>query len=391
MRRDIMHVVVLACCAAMAGVAVQAEEDKTAPAAVQSRVNEERLNVQALQVLDARGGFIRLEGRSLFLTSNVGEHAQTGYWFDVGPDPRRPSLVCGSLPGAWDVGVAGEYAFVCDYTKFLAVYDMRDRHWQQTARLEMASMTENIIIRAKLAYVANHVAGLTIVDISTPSKPSIVSNFNPHIDCDAIGLWHDCAILYGHWESRLVLVDVSDPAKPRQTGVYQNDSKTFNQGEMAVDGGFAYCTAMSGLVIVNIADQNNPKLAKAVDLNGPVSDVVVADGYAFLAAGPRGVLVLDVSDTGAPHQIGCYKARKGFAASQIAVQRAARVHDAAVPRTESSEKAVPCAASASGHAAPGLDTDYLIYVANSQGPAIVLLFRAPVRRGGCEQRTGQPG
>lgn len=371
-----MHVVVFAYCAAMTGVAAQAEEDKMASSTARSIVDVERLNVEVLQVLDARGGFIRLEGRSLFVTSDVRKDAQAGYWFDIGPAPRQPSLVCGSLPGAWDVAVAGEYAFVCDYTKFLTVYDMRDHHWQQTARLEMPSMTENIIIRGKLAYIANHVAGLTIVDISTPSKPFIVSNFNPHIDCDAIGLWHDCAVLYGHWESRIVLVDVSDPAKPRQRGVYQNAPKTFNQGEMAVDGGFAYCTAMNGLVIVNVAYQDNPKLAKAVDLKGRVSDVIVKDGYAFLAAGPKGVLVLDVSDTGAPAQVGCYKARKGFAASQIAVQRAARVHDAAINRTESSEKAAPCGASASGHAASGSDTDYLIYVANSKGPTMVLLFRA---------------
>jgi len=344
-----MHVVVFACCAAMSGVAALAGEDKVASSTARSLVDVERLNVEVLQVLDARGGFIRLEGRSLFLTSDVKKDAQSGYWLDIGTAPRQPSLVCGSLPGAWDVAVSGEHAVVCDYTKLLAVYEMRDRRWQQTARLEMPSMTENVVIRDKLAYIANHVAGLTIVDISTPSKPSIVSNFNPHIDCDAIGLWHDCAVLYGHWESRLVLVDVSDPAKPRETGVYQNAPKTFNQGEMAVDGGFAYCTAVNGLVIVSLADQDNAKLASAVDLNGPVRDVIVKDGYAFLAAGAKGVLVLDVSDPGAPTQVGCYKASKGFAASQIAVQPA------------------------------GSDTDYLIYAANSKGPAMVLLFRAPVR------------
>ena len=376
-----MYVVVLACYAAMTGVVARAEEDKTVSSTVRPIVDEERLNVEALQVLDARGGFIRLEGRSLFLTSDVKKDAQAGYWFDVGPTPRRPSLVCGSLPGGWDVAVAGEYAFVCDYTKFLTVYEIRDHHWQQTARLQMPSMTENIIIRGKLAYIANHVAGLTIVDISTPSKPFIVSNFNPHIDCDAIALWHDCAVLYGHWESRLVLVDVSDPAKLRQRGVYQNAPKTFNQGEMAVDGDFAYCTAVNGLVIVNIADQDNPKLAKAVDLKGRVSDVIVKDGYAFLAAGPKGVLVLDVSDPAAPAQVGFYKASKGFAASQIAIQRAVRAHDAAINRTESSEKAAARGASASGHAASGSDTDYLIYVANSKGPAMVLLFRAPLQSG----------
>jgi len=251
--------------------------------------------------------------------------------------------VCAALPAAWDVAVKGEHAFVCDYTKFFSVYEMRDRQWRQVAKLPMPSMTENIVVRGKLAYIANHGGGLTIVDISTPSKPAIISNFNPKIDCDAIGLWQDCAILHGHWESRLVLVDVSDPSQPRQVGIYQHDPKTFNQGEMEVDNGFAYCTAVNGLVIVNVANPTSPKLVKTVPLNGATTDVVVRGGYAFVA-GRNGVHVLDVSDPSKPAEVGSYQC----ASAQLAVQRTGK-------------------------------NDYFIYVAMKKGPTTVLRFRPPVR------------
>ena len=101
----------------------------------------------------------------------------------------------------------------------------------------MPSMTENIIVRGKLAYIANHAAGLTIVDISDPAKPAIVSKLNPRIDCDGVALWKNFAVLYAHWQSRLVLVDVTDPAKPRQVGLYQHDKGSFNQGEVQVQDG----------------------------------------------------------------------------------------------------------------------------------------------------------
>ena len=115
----------------------------------------------------------------------------------------------------------------------------------------------------------------------------------------------------------------------------------------AVAGGFAYCTAVGGLVIVDISDQKNPALVKSVDLGGRVTDVAVDGRYAFLAAGPKGVLVLDVKDPADPIEVGRYPAGKGFAAAQIAVRRID-------------------------------DTDeYLIYVANPRGPATVLLFHAP--------------
>lgn len=320
----------------------------SAPAA-QPGGGEERLNIEAVNTLDAQGGYIRLEGQSLFLISDLQKNPRPGHWLDLSSGPRSPSQVCESLPCGWDVALAGDYAFLCDYTNLLTVYDTRDRRWRQIAKLDMPSMTENILIRDNLAYVANHVAGLTIVDISTPSKPSILSSFNPQIDCDALALRHDCAILYAHWESRLVFVDISDPAKPRQIGVFQNDPKTFNQGELAVDGDFAYCTALTGLVIVNIANPANPKLAKSVDIQGRVTDVAVRDGYAFVAAGPAGVRVFDVHDPNQPEEIGYYNTGDQFAASQLAIQPA-----------------------------PG-GNSYYLYVANNKGPATVLLFNAPRR------------
>jgi len=309
--------------------------------------DEERLNIESITSLEAQGGFVRLEGQSLFFTSDLKKNPRPGHWLQLSSDPRAPSLVCRSLPCGWDMALAGDYAVLCDYTKVLSVYDTRDGQWRQATQLEMPSMTENIIIRGKLAYVANHVAGLTTVDISSPAKPSIVSEFNAHIDCDAIGLWRDSAILYGHWESRLVLVDISDPAAPRQTGVYQHTAKSFNQGELAVDNGLAYCTTVSGVVIVNIADPADPTLVKAIDIEGRITDIAVKDGYAFVAAGTNGVRAFDVSDPNNPQELGYYKSRNKLVASQVAVKRDAG------------------------------SSDYYLYVASRQGPARILRFQAP--------------
>ena len=265
---------------------------------------EQTAQRQTIELLKAKGNYVSLQGQSLFLTSSV-KTKQAGYWLNIGTNPATPVLVNDKLPAAWDVAVVGKHAFVCAYTKFLIVYEIKEQQWQLAAKLAMPSMTENITIRGHLAYVANHNAGLTIVDISTPAKPVLISNFNPGIDCDAIGLWKDCAVLYGHQKSRLVLVDISDPAKPRRLGVYQHDAKTFNQGEIQVDKGLAYCTATNGLVIVNVADPANPKLVKVVDMKR-VNDVKVLGGYAFVSS-RNGVTVLDVRDPPNPAQVGNYK------------------------------------------------------------------------------------
>ncbi len=302
-------------------------------------------SIAALKTLDANGVFASLEGRNLFVTSGVNTNAQQpGYWFDIGKDPAAPSLVPASLPAAWQIAVAGDHAFVCDYTKFLTVHEMRENGWRQMAKLPMPSQTENIIIRGNLAYIANHTAGLTMVDISSPSRPTIVGNLNPKIDCDAIALSGNCAVLYGHWESRLVFADISDPANPRQVGVFQHDPKMFNQGEMAVDTGVAYCTAANGLVIVNVADPANPKLATVVPLDMPTTDVVAMDGLAFVAC-RDGIRVFDVRDPAQPAEVGYFRCP----AFQLGVRRAG----------------------------PDPGAGYHIYAANKKGPAMVLRFHRP--------------
>ncbi len=312
----------------------------------------EALNIELVRYLDAEGGFVRLEDGTLFLTSDLRKE-QPGYWFDAGPAPLEPALLCDALPGAWDVAVDGGYALVCDYEKHLPVYRIQDGDWTLIKKLDMPSMTENVLIRGKLAYVANHTAGMTIVNFSNPDSPSILSNYNPEIDCDAIAIWEDTAILYGHWESRLVLIDIREPNNLRKAGVYQNAPKTFNQGELAVHNGIAYCTALTGLVIVDIRNPAAPKLAKDLQLGGATTDVVAMDEYAFVAAGRQGVLVFDIHDPARPTRVGCYRSRGKLVAAQVAVQP--------LPSDD------------------GARGSYVIYAANKKGPAMVLHFQ-PVPR-----------
>ena len=359
--RNIRQLVAIAGCTLLIGAAAYAADKGTAPAA-----NEDRLNIESLRSLNAKGSYIHIIGRSLFLTPGTvlgrlkpqDAAAMRGGWFDLGADPTAPKQIGDSLPAAWDLVLVGDYAITCNYQKFLTVYDTRDHPWREAARLDMPSMTENIITRGHLAYVANHVAGLTIVDVSKPLKPVIVSNLNPNIDCDAVALWHDTAVLYGHHESQIVLADIRDPAKPRQTGVCQLAPKIFNGGELEVENGFAYVTTKTGLVVVNVNDPANPELVATVNLGVVAQDVILKDGYAFVAADERGVRVLDVSHPNKPVEVGHYQVGKEFIALALAVERAAHVIT-------------------SGTAAA--TADYYIYVADMTGPAKVLVFHAPVR------------
>ena len=384
MRGTVVWSVTLAMCAiAMVAVANGDRPVPTAvPAAARPVAGADHVNLDMLSTLDGRGRYVRLEGRFLFLTSDVNRKAQqAGFWYDVGKNPAEPALLDKTLPGAWDVAVVGDHAFVCDYTKSLRVWDLRKGQRRQAAQLALPSMTENVTIRGKLAYVANHTAGLTIVDIANPAKPSIVSNFNPRIDCDGLAIWKDCAVLYGHHESRLVLVDVTDPARPRQVSIYQHGKGSFNQGEVAVEDGFAYCTSVNGVVIVSITDPAHPKLVKTVGPKG-VSDVIVKGGYAFVAAGANGIRVLDVSDPTEATEVASYSARGRLAASQLAVLRVARGDPNAPDQSPSAPGAAVDPLPTTKSRAPRAPASFYLYVANRNGQALVLRFQPPARRRG---------
>ena len=393
MRGKIATIAALAGCMALFGAVAQAKKDKAAPANSPaaspdqggSSAKEDRQNIESLKALDARGSYIHLVGQSLFLTPGrvigkvKGKTEAPGAWFDIGADPASPALVNASLPEAWDVVVLGDYALTCVYTPLLTVYDIRDRQWRHAAQLDMPANAENIVVRGNLAYVANHTAGLTIVDISKPSKPVIFSNLNPKIDCDAVALWHDSAVLYAHHQGQVVVADISDPAKPRQTGLCQLPA-ILNGGELEVDGGFAYVTSRKGLFIVNVADPAAPKLVKTVELGAVANDVILKDGYAFVAADERGVRVLDTNDPVNPVEVGHYQDGEGGVALALAVERAAPAGGATSQHEGNSGKTAAGATPASESAAPGSKANYYLYVANMAGPAKVLLFHAPSSR-----------
>lgn len=281
------------------------------------------LNIEPIRPLGGQGTYIHLVGQSLFLApANVERQAkEPGTWFDLSADPAAPVVVNEVLPCLWDLVLIQDYALACDYRECVIVYDTRGHKWREVEKLALPSMAENIRLRGHLAYVANHTAGVSIVDVSTPEIPVVVGSLNPGIDCDALAFWKDTVVLYGHWESRIVVADISDPTHPRQVAACQLPEKLLNGFEMEVTEGFAYATTTNGLAIVDVNQPEDPRLVNMVEVGLPIRDLVLLDQLAFVAASEAGVLVLDISDPAHPREVGRYAA-DGFSATGLAAQRA---------------------------------------------------------------------
>jgi len=154
---------------------------------------------------------------------------------------------------------------------------------------------KDIEISGATAYLANGRSGFQIVDISSPTEPiflgdyattgpacSVAVNGQKAIVADGVGVY---------------LLDVANSLAPSVTGqwvsVWAHD--------VAIDSSYGYvANGGSGLAILNSSDASQ---VSSYDTPGVAFAVAVAGNTVYVADGPGGVQVLDVSAPAAPSLI----------------------------------------------------------------------------------------
>lgn len=199
--------------------------------------------------------------------------------------------------------------------------------------------------------------GVRAIDISNPAAPLEVAYF-PSVEDESYyvsivpAITSDKAyILEGGWKHDTIIVDVSDPASPVElvsiddvikygygaildddlmyvfspegmhiTGLsgpsppthlalfshYGSIAKTIIANEMAyfIVGEFS---SISGNVwLVDVSNPAHPTLTGSYFISGQARDIAVGDDYLYIAAGPEGLRVLDISLPDAPVEIAAY-------------------------------------------------------------------------------------
>jgi hypothetical protein len=102
---------------------------------------------------------------------------------------------------------------------------------------------------------------------------------------------------------RLVVLDVSNPAAPREVGA-ATPFPHFVE-DVAIGGTLAYVAAGGGgLRVVDISDPTHPKEVGYWTSPGYAEGVAVAGSVVYLADGPYGLRVIDVSNPAQPKEVG---------------------------------------------------------------------------------------
>ncbi len=191
----------------------------------------------------------------------------------------------------------------------------------------------DISVSGNDAYVGGGLGGgsyrdtLDVIDVSDPAHPHQVgsigfgsSNFLTDY-CVKNGYAYVITATYastgyGFQGVTLHIIDVSDPANPKQIGSYNVGPTFAGDSFISVSGNDAYVTRDSALTIIDVSDPAHPKVVdsyipKFSGPNGYMNGVFARGGYAYTIDadqnGMDGLQVLDVSDPAHPFTVGTYE------------------------------------------------------------------------------------
>jgi len=172
-----------------------------------------------------------------------------------------------------------------------------------------------LYVDGNIAYVADWFSGLHLYDLSTPSRPRLISSF--HTPGSAKGVVvRDGRAYVADDDHGLQVVDVRDPLHPAHIASLATNGLAYTP---KLSGDLLYLAShRGGFQIIDVSDATVPKLVANIDTPGKAWSLEVSGTTLLVADDAAGVLVFDVSDASHPKQIGAFN--PGGAAEDIVVR-----------------------------------------------------------------------
>jgi hypothetical protein len=255
---------------------------------------------------------------------------------------RTPSLETGSSD-VQAVQVSGNYAYLADENDGLQVIDVSNPASPQRAGgYDTGGIAWNLATRDSLVYLADLNAGLVVIDVTKPSEPKRSGGYA----VGALGVALQGIYAYVACGTNGVhVVDISDPTRPERMGSCAVPGEAYG---IALLDDYAYVVDFRAglLVVVSIENPGAPQVIGTYQAGLNPSDVAVAGGQAYVAAGTSGLLIWDIRDPAQAKLIGrwqgdCIIGRVSLSGSYVfltggicsgdTVRRAVRVIDVEHP------------------------------------------------------------
>jgi hypothetical protein len=211
------------------------------------------------------------------------------------------------LGGSDEMAMSGAYSYFMDHSDNFYIVDINpveSAHFVNWIKLPLEEWDDDIFdiaVSGDYAYAAADGTGLHIIDIDPPESVSVVTTIPTAGHAIGVDVSGDYAYV-AEGNKGIQIIDVNPPESFEIV-------KTIDPGfssKVTISGSYAYVTDSShgNLYIIDIDPPESAYIVNSVETPhtyGDVIQVVVLDGYAYIADGKAGLQIVDVDPPESAH------------------------------------------------------------------------------------------
>ena len=242
--------------------------------------------------------------------------------------PYSPQIVASVfVQSPWQIIIKEDLAFVACRQNGLTILDISDpTNPLILSRYDTIEYCCKVDVSGNILFATNRYAGLEMIDISDPSDPQFINKIVLDGECQGVIVQREYAYITQWLQSRIIVLDVSDPRSPVEMAIAPLDG--YGQG-LDVRGDLL-CAATGekardsqqpgdgcGMDVYDISNPLQPVHLATIKtppfVGGPdIWSVIISGRYAFLTDGFHGVYIIDLWDPVNP-SIQAHATTQGFA------------------------------------------------------------------------------
>ncbi len=199
------------------------------------------------------------------------------------------------------VAVKDNYAYVGIGMRMVVLDVSNSSSIQQVGETSVFDgFVTGVFLNGNKAYVTAGAAGLYVIDISSPTQPSILGSDDTPGYAEHIFIKGSYAYVADGW-SGLTIVDISDSTNPSEAGSLSTLGYAF---DVVVADHTAYIAAAgAGLKVVDVQYPSGPIEIGEYNTPGYAFGIDFSDGVVYIADGWEGLQIIDVSDPSQPFSL----------------------------------------------------------------------------------------
>lgn len=229
--------------------------------------------------------------------------------------PVAPCVRAGMIKAstALDVTLAGSMAYLADGVDGLRIIDVTNAQAPAivgTAPVPPGGDFASVASDGTYAYVLDAQHGLVVIDVRQPPSPKTVSTLKlvdgmipppGSATGGGVALYDSKVFVGGTFAMHGCTVDVSDPMSPKSLGC-SSDLRSVLDAQAASQ--VIYVSSNFGLFVVNGLSPTGPVVLGKYDMQGSQGSFGIMYPYVALGDGMQAFSVVDVSNANQPHKVG---------------------------------------------------------------------------------------